>query len=419
MAREELEIIINAKDRASKVFGNLAKTIGGPLKIATGAAVVGVGALTAAFAKSVQLANAQIAAETQLATVLESTGHAAGLSAQQMKDHASALQSVTTFGDEAIIEMQALLATFTNIGGAQFQGATEAILDVSVAMGQDLKTSAIQVGKALNDPIAGLGALRRVGIQFTDSQEAMIKSMVELGDTAGAQQMILDELGRQFGGQAQAQANTFAGQMQQVSNTIGDLGETIGFALLPVLTDMVTRFQEFLPAVEPIVQQFAEDLAVTIPQALTTISGAMADLGVAFGGATEDMDESQQALAGLAASLSAIVGAIGLVASGVAKVAEAVKILVGLIDQVREIVGLLQQVSVLQGAQAIQTGVSSALPNPFQIGADFVGDLFGNENGGGQQPMTINMDGERVGEIVGGHQGTSSRQGATFAPALQ
>ena len=199
MAREELEIIINAKDRASKVFGKISSALG-PVKVAAGAAAIGVGALTAAAVKSVQLANTQIEAETRLATVLESTGHAAGLSAQQMKDHASALQEVTTFGDEAIIEMQALLATFTNIAGPQFQAATEAILDLSTATGQDLKTSVIQVGKALNDPIAGIGALSRIGVQLTDSQENLIKSMVELGDTAGAQQVILSELNTQFGG---------------------------------------------------------------------------------------------------------------------------------------------------------------------------------------------------------------------------
>ena len=182
---------------------------------------------------------------------------------------------------------------------------------------------------------------------------------------------------------------------------------------------MATRFQEFLPLVEPIVQQFAEDLAVTIPQALSTISGAMADLGVAFGGATEDMSESQQALAGLASALNAIVGAINLTASGVAKVAEAVKILVGLIDQVRTLVGLLGQVGALQGAQAIQAGVSSALPNPFQIGADFVGGIFGNTNGGSQMTGVVNIDGQVAGEIIGGHQGTTSRQNTAFPAALQ
>jgi hypothetical protein len=74
-------------------------------------------------------------------------------------------------------------------------------------LGTDLKGSAVQLGKALNDPIAGVGALSRVGVTFTETQKDMIKTMVEAGNVAGAQTLILDELGKEFGGSAKALAD--------------------------------------------------------------------------------------------------------------------------------------------------------------------------------------------------------------------
>ena len=45
--------------------------------------------------------------------------------------------------------------------------------------------SAIQVGKALNDPIKGVTALHRVGVQFTERRRDQIEALVESGDIAG------------------------------------------------------------------------------------------------------------------------------------------------------------------------------------------------------------------------------------------
>ena len=111
------------------------------------------------FVEVTALAAEQQRVEAQLAATLESTGHAAGLSAGQLTTMASELQNVSTFGDEAIIASQSLLLTFTKIGGDVFPRAQAAILDTATAMGTDLKAASLQVGKALNDPIAGVSAL--------------------------------------------------------------------------------------------------------------------------------------------------------------------------------------------------------------------------------------------------------------------
>lgn len=170
----------------------------------------------------------QETAEAKLDATLKATGEAAGLTAEQLKTMASELQQVTTFGDEATIGAQSLLLTFKDVGENVFPRALESILDVSTAMEQDLKSSTIQIGKALNDPVAGLAALSRVGIQFSDVQKDLIKDFQESGDLASAQGVILEELESQFGGVARAAALTAEGIEKQLNNSYGDLLETIG-----------------------------------------------------------------------------------------------------------------------------------------------------------------------------------------------
>lgn len=175
-------------------------------------------------------------AQAQLAASIRSTGGVAQQSIQQLNAHASALQLVSTVGDETINKAQALLLTFTNLRGDVFPKATAAVVDMAQALGQDLNGAALQVGKALNDPILGVSALGRAGVQFSESQKAMIRSLVETGRTADAQRIILAELETQFGGSALMARNTLGGALQALSNAFGDL-----FEITSAGTGSVTR----------------------------------------------------------------------------------------------------------------------------------------------------------------------------------
>ena len=185
---------------------------------------------------SVGLVMEKIATETsaaqfaaaQLNAALKSTGGAAGQSADALMEHAAALQKVTVFGDDAIVTAQAMLLTFTRIQGDVFPKATEAVLNVAQAMGTDLKSAAIQVGKALNDPVLGVSALARSGIQFTDAQKQMIGQLVESNKLLDAQTIILKELETQFGGSARAARDTLGGALKGLQNSFGDLFEMSG-----------------------------------------------------------------------------------------------------------------------------------------------------------------------------------------------
>ena len=207
-------------------------------------------------------------AQAQLNAVLRSTNGAAGISAAALNSMAQAFQKTTTFSDEAVNGVQSLLLTFTNIKANVFEETTQAVLDMSQALGQGLKESSIQLGKALQDPIAGVTALRRAGVMLTDDQEKLIKKLVETGNVMEAQKIILKEIATEFGGSAAAAANTFAGKLAILNNKFDEMKETVGRAiinaLLPALTDLGNWFDAH--------QKDIEDFAVSAVNAIRDLA---------------------------------------------------------------------------------------------------------------------------------------------------
>lgn len=222
----------------------------GAIGLAAGAAsgIAALYKLNGILRESVQLAGVQEEAEVKLAAVIRATGGAAGYTADQLYKMAGDLQAVTTYGDETTISAMAVLATFKQIKGDTFKRATVAAMDMSTVMKQDLQSSIVQIGKALNDPIKGVSALSRVGVQFTESQKNMIKALQESGDLLGAQKIILEELEGQFGGAAAAARKYFDGALIATQNAFGDLKEEIGF--------LITKNQFFIEGLKLIEQQF-------------------------------------------------------------------------------------------------------------------------------------------------------------------
>jgi hypothetical protein len=204
---------------------------------------LGIGALVIGAKKAVAAVTVQEQAEKKLQAVLQATGHAAGFSAAELQQYASELQGVTNYGDEATISAMGMLATFKNIKGDMFKEATAAMQDMSAVMGTDMKSSVVQIGKALNDPIKGMASLSRVGVTFSESQIKQVKTLQKQGDLLGAQRIIMTELQSQFGGAAAKMADP----LTQVGNAIGDIWEKVGGFIKPVF---VTIAQGFLSAID-------------------------------------------------------------------------------------------------------------------------------------------------------------------------
>src|SRR5258708_14493863 len=171
--------------------------------------------------------------------VLKTTHDVSGMTAQAVLDLADKYSHLTKFSDDTVQSSENMLLTFTNIGKNVFPQATVATLDLARKMGGDTKNAAIQLGKALNDPITGITALQRVGVTFTQGQKDSIAAMMKHGDIASAQGVILKELGKEFGGSAEAAGKTFPGQLKILGQNFDDLKQNIGDAVIPVLSRLV------------------------------------------------------------------------------------------------------------------------------------------------------------------------------------
>jgi hypothetical protein len=257
----DLEKVGKVADSTDKKFGFLAaRTHGLTAGISTGfgraagalAAFAGVAALKGFIDDARE--SAKVGRLTE--AVIKSTGGSAKITADQVGDLATAISNKTGADDEAIQSGSNLLLTFTNIrngvgkGNQIFDQATQAVTDMTAALNdgqvttEGIKTSSIQLGKALNDPIKGVTALQKVGVSFTADQKKQIKTLVDSGKTMQAQKIILGELNKEFGGAAAAAADP----MQKLGVIVGNAKEAIGGAFLPIVDKAATILGRVIPA---------------------------------------------------------------------------------------------------------------------------------------------------------------------------
>jgi phage-related protein len=181
--------------------------------------------------------------------VIKTTGGAAGVTAQHVDELSTKLSNLSGVDDDVIHSADNLLLTFTAVqnkageGNNIFDRATGSVLDMATAFHEDANSAAIQLGKALNDPIAGATALRRVGVQLTEQQQDQIKTFMKSGNVLGAQKIILDELAKETGGAAAAAADPW----KRFTVVVENLQKEIGAKLLPYLTPLVTKLANELP----------------------------------------------------------------------------------------------------------------------------------------------------------------------------
>lgn len=337
IARVAVEGAALAKSELEGVGVQTEKTKGilsGAFSMAAGQAIfAGLGFLKNEIDDTISSAINQQAIMAQTRQAIKSTGDASGLSASQIGDMADRLTKLTTFSDDTIQSGENLLLTFTNIGKDTFPQATKAMLDMSQAMGQDTKESAIQLGKALNDPAQGMSALQRIGVTFSSTQKDLIKTYMAHGEIAKAQGVILKELSKEFGGSAEAAGKTFGGQLQIAQNKLGLFKEEIGTALLPKLADLagfvtgtiIPGFENMVKGVGNVIQWFGkhEEAATALKVGLVVMGGAIVGVAVpafiAWAGAA-----GAAAVATIAATWPALAigAAVGL---GVAGIVLAVK----------------------------------------------------------------------------------------------
>jgi phage-related protein len=239
---DELSGTINNKmNRAFDGLKNAAKAAGAA--IASGFTAV----ITSGVTGTMEAENAA----AQLEAVLVSTGSAAGMTKEELIALGDSMEKMTKFSSESVQAGEAILLTFTGIGKETFPGAIKAATDMAQALGTDVSSQAMQLGKALNDPVAGISKLTKVGVVFTEEQKAQVKAMAEAGDVAGAQKVILAELNKEFGGSAVAAGQTLSGKLEILKNAFGAVSETLVASLMPYLS----KFMEWVSGNMPEIQE--------------------------------------------------------------------------------------------------------------------------------------------------------------------
>jgi hypothetical protein len=158
------------------------------------------------------------AAQKRLETALHAQGDASTATAKQLSDLASAYQEVTVHSHEAIKETEALLIQVGGVLPSEMDKALAATTDLAAGLGIDLRAATMMVGKAFED---NFGALKKAGVTI-DATKASAEGMT----------YVLDQIHKRFGGQAQNEAHSYAGQIQQLANAYDDLKESIGGLLL-------------------------------------------------------------------------------------------------------------------------------------------------------------------------------------------
>jgi hypothetical protein len=218
------------------------------------AAIIGLTALAGMAVGAVRAAEEAEVANNRLDSVAKSMGLFGSNTenvTDRLKDFADETMKKIAVDDELVKSTQAQLLTFKNLAvtadvtGGAFDRATIAAFDMAAVFGGTGEDNAIRLGKALQDPIQGVSSLRKVGVQLTEQQESMIKAFVAAGDVAGAQEIILKELETQVGGAAEATATDSA----RMALAFGELSESIGTGLLPVveaLTPIITGLFDYI-----------------------------------------------------------------------------------------------------------------------------------------------------------------------------
>lgn len=273
-----IELIINGRDNSRGAFSSASSGLAHIGQIAAGILASRVFIFLADQVKDFAVSVYEEGREAQLSQqgllqTLMSTGNTAHTTVQKIQDLSMAISENSKYTDEQVQAGAGMLLTFKKIGEDVFPQATQAAVDLAEKFGGDITENAMRLGKALDDPVRGVTALRRVGVTFSKDQETMIKQLVKTGDVAGAQAIIMKEVTRQSGGFAASQATSY----DKLNHKIHDMKEAIGLALLPTLDKFGDKMMKVLdsPAVQAALTNLIDWLGKKAPEALTAFSNGL------------------------------------------------------------------------------------------------------------------------------------------------
>jgi hypothetical protein len=219
-------------------------------------------AASAAFATKIGVDAVQAAMSDQksqalLASTLRNTVGATDEAIASTERYITALQKEVSVADDELRPALATLARATS-DVASAQSLLGTALNVSAGTGKDLQTVSLALSKAVN---GNLGALTRLGIPLdanTIKSKNFNKALGVLNDT--------------FKDQADVRAKTLEGRLKGLQIAYGEILETLGYALLPVVEQFASVIStKVLPQLEAWINANKDQLAASLDTILTKL----------------------------------------------------------------------------------------------------------------------------------------------------
>jgi len=218
-------------------------------------AAAALGGLAVAMGDATQAAIEDQQEQAALALTLRNVTGATYEQTKQIEDQISAMSMASGIADTEYRTALAALTRGTKDVGIAMRDMT-LVMDIATALQMDSTTVADALAKAYQGNFKALKSL-------SPEMAAMIKEGASLNE-------IMDVLGGTFGGATATSAETAAGKMRILKNSIGETKESIGAALLPVVE-----------AVLPVLNKFAA-WAQNNPKAFLAIAAAIAGVATAI-----------------------------------------------------------------------------------------------------------------------------------------
>lgn len=178
--------------------------------------------LPAALLGSIEAFGKQEMAVQKLTAAIRANGGNVSEVVPIMREFASEIQRITTYGDEQVLAMQAM-ASSMGVSSDQMQGVIRSAIGLASALNMDVMTAV----KAASAAVQGkTGALQ----EYIPS---LSKCKTEAEKLAAVQKLSASGFA-----QARAEAQTATGKLKQCANAWGDLAEVAGGIFAPVATDI-------------------------------------------------------------------------------------------------------------------------------------------------------------------------------------
>jgi hypothetical protein len=261
---DKSEIIIAAKDQASKVLDQIAKNteqlakktdeLNSRFKLSISVA----GAVTAAYG-AIKAAMGFASAIDMVTDAYNKQAKAARGMTDQQKSHASAMQAVLGVGDEVTLQLMRQ-AQMLGMSASQSEQATQAAIGLAQATGMSLESALTKVNQVMNGNVDALAKTipAMKGLTTEEEKLAAVNDLINRGLAEQADQM-----------------NSLEGVQTRASNSIGDLYEQFGALIAPirmVISHGLAVFAETMQSVLAPAVEYAQGVLANMGPILEKVS---------------------------------------------------------------------------------------------------------------------------------------------------